>query len=186
MVFGHVLVVVAFAAVSYGAPKLGNTYALRVGIDDGRTAVRAGDRITYVTKISNTGPVATPALLLSQTLPPGLTLVSSSPPGVLSHGRVLWNETLPAGRTDRFEVTADVGILSGVTRLAAVACASTKADRRPILCASHIDRLRTDEAQGGTGGPIPDRILWYGAGAVGGLLILLGLMIQRRRAQAGR
>ncbi len=189
------LLAVAFATAAYGTAtahataKPRQTYELRVGIDNGRTAVRIGDRLTYVTKVSNTGTADSPELLLSQTIAPGLKVISSTPKGELSRGRVLWNRALPAGRTDRFSVTVEVGPLSGVKRLAAVACASTKADKRPIICASHLDLLRTAETDAAdqSGGWASGRILWFVAGAAGGLVILLSLLTHRcRRSPAGR
>jgi uncharacterized repeat protein (TIGR01451 family) len=191
--FFRAALAVVFAAAPYGtAPahagtKPKQTYALRIGIDNGRTSVRPGDRLTYVTKVSNTGAAKTPDLLLSQTLVPGLKLISSAPKGVLSADRITWNRALPTGGTGQFSVTVEVGRLArGQQRLAAVACASTKTDKRPIVCASHLDLLRTTATKGsqsGIGGLLSGRVLWCMIAGTGALLGA-GVMLLRRRRKS--
>ena len=81
----HLCAMLAVALVSapggaaHAAGKPRRPVALRIGISDGRTRVRAGDRLTYVTEVSNTGNTRTPDLLLTQTLTPGLELVLVEP-----------------------------------------------------------------------------------------------------------
>jgi len=155
--------------------------ALRIGIDDGHTSVRTGDRLTYVTKVTNTGTTKTPALRLTQTLVPGLKLISSAPKGVLSGDRITWNRALPAGDTGRFSVTVEVGRLAGPPqRLAAVACASARTDKRPIVCASHLDLLR-DTATRGAGSSVSGRVLWSTTAGAGVLLTACAVLFRRRR-----
>jgi uncharacterized repeat protein (TIGR01451 family) len=173
------------AATAHAAAKPKQSFALRIGIDNGRTSVRTGDRLTYVTKVSNTGATSTPDLLLTQTLVPGLKLISSAPKGTLSGGRIMWNRVLPTGKTDQFSVTVEVGRLTGrPQRLAAVACASAKADKRPIVCASHLDLLRTT-VTGRSGnripGLVPGWILWCAIAGAGALLAASLLLFHRRR-----
>jgi uncharacterized repeat protein (TIGR01451 family) len=180
---------VAFVAASYGpatvhaAAKPKQTYALRIGIDNGRTSVRAGDRLTYVTKVSNTGATKTPDLLLTQTLVPGLKLISSAPKGALSGDRITWNRALPTGKTGQFSVTVEVGKLTGrPQRLAAVACASTKTDKRPIVCASHLDLLRTSANEGPKSpGLVSGWVLWSATAGAAVLLAATGMLFRRRR-----
>ena len=172
-------------ATAHAAAKPKQSFALRIGIDNGRTSVRVGDRLTYVTKVSNTGAASTPDLLLTQTLVPGLKLISSAPKGTLSGDRVMWSRVLPTGRTDQFSVTVEVGRLTGrPQRLAAVACASAKADKRPIVCASHLDLLRTTvtERPGSRiAGLVPGWILWCAIAGAGALLAASLVLFHRRR-----
>ncbi|WP_185792689.1 DUF11 domain-containing protein [Actinoallomurus bryophytorum] len=175
----------AGSATAGAVAKPKQTYALRIGIDDGRKSVRAGDRLTYVTKVSNTGAVRTPDLLLTQTLVPGLELISSTPKGARSGDRITWTRALPTGETDQFSVTVEVGRLTGrPQRLAAVACASAKADRRPIVCASHLDLLRTTatESSGSrVAGVVPDWVVWCAVAGAGALLAASVMLFRRRR-----
>jgi uncharacterized repeat protein (TIGR01451 family) len=176
-------------AAGPGPSKPKQSYALRIGIDNGRTNVRTGDRLTYVTKVSNTGTAKTPDLLLTQTLLPGIKLLSSAPKGTLSQGRITWNQSLPTGKTNEFRVTVEVGRLqSRPKRLAAVACASTKTAKRPIVCASHLDLLdgtATTAPKGRLGGPA---LIW-GIGsaivAAGALAVALPTLLRRRRKRLG-
>jgi uncharacterized repeat protein (TIGR01451 family) len=189
--FFRAALAVVFAVAPYGTTparagtKPKQTYALRIGIDNGRTSVRAGDRLTYVTQVSNTGAARTPDLLLTQTLVPGLKLISSAPKGVLSGDRITWNRALPTGGTGRFSVTVEVGRLVGrPQRLAAVACASAKTDRRPIVCASHLDVLRTTATGGsesGIAGLLSGRVLWCALAGTGALLGAGVILFRRRR-----
>jgi uncharacterized repeat protein (TIGR01451 family) len=192
--FLRVALAVAFAAAPHGSAtahavaKPKQSFALRIGIDNGRTSVRAGDRLTYVTKISNTGAAKSPDLLLTQTLVPGLKLISSTPKGVLSGDRISWTRVLPTGKTDQFSVTVEVGRLAGrPQRLAAVACASAKADKRPIVCASHLDLLRTS-ATAGTKSPglVSHGVLWSATAGAVVLLTALVVLLRRRRTRTGR
>lgn len=115
---------------------------LRISITDGRTTVQAGDRLTYTVLVQNSGARRSPPLKITQTLPPGLRLVSASSHGVARAGSVTWHADLPAGGKDTFSLQAQV-THSAVrqSRLAAVACADLAGSRTPIVCAAHLDRL---------------------------------------------
>ncbi len=181
-----VALVTAPGGAAHAAGKPRRPVALRIGISDGHTGVRAGDRLTYVTEVSNTGNTRTPDLLLTQTLTPGLKLVSSSPRGRFSGGRVMWNKALPMGGKGRFSVTVDVGRPAAhQQRLAAVACASTTTDKRPIVCASHLDLLRT--AAPVKSSRRPSTLPIWGASGAGGVVLggLLWLVLRRRRSTTG-
>ncbi|MFC4589265.1 DUF11 domain-containing protein [Sphaerisporangium corydalis] len=179
--------VAAWAAVPSPAATE-RAYALRIGIDDGHSSVRQGDRLTYTTKVSNTGSAGSPPLVLTQTLTPGLKLLSSTPKGKVFPDRIAWNRTLAAGKTDQFSVTVEVGRLPAkLERLAAVACASARSDKRPIVCASHLDRLpgsSPETLQGPIPGLVSGRGLWFAvAGAAAVLTASLGLAVRRRRTR---
>jgi len=190
--FSSVACSVAFAVAPYGiatahaTAKPKQTYALRIGIDNGRTRVRTGDRLTYVTKLSNTGAAETPDLLLSQTLVPGVKLISSTPKGTLSGDRITWNRVLPTGKTDQFSVTVEVGRLTGpAQRLAAVVCASTKAGIRPIVCASHLDLLGDSATDRTRSGALRSGwVIWCAIAGAGVFLAASVMLFRRRRTPA--
>lgn len=177
-------------ATDPGPAKPKQSYALRIGIDDGRTSVRTGDRLTYVTRVSNTGTTKTPGLRLSQTLVPGVKLISSAPKGTVSQGRITWDRALSTGGTSEFRVTVEVGRLAGhPERLAAVACASTRTDNHPLVCASHLDLLG-DAAGAASARPAGSALTWGVRSALAGaaalVLTMLALLVRRRRRHADR
>jgi uncharacterized repeat protein (TIGR01451 family) len=162
------------------------SFALRIRIDDGRTHVRTGDRLTYTIKVGNTGAEQTPELLLTQSLLPGIKLISSRPKGVLSRGQVVWNKVLPPGKTAQLSVTVEVGRLPvRQQRLAAIACASNKANGRPIVCASHLDLVAGTQARGSTsrltGFAHAGLGFWCGIGGAGLLVAGSASILYRRR-----
>jgi uncharacterized repeat protein (TIGR01451 family) len=115
---------------------------LRISIEDGRTAVQAGDRLTYTVLIQNSGARRSPALKITQTLPPGLRFVSASRHGVARARSVTWHANVGAGGKDTFRLRAEVTRSTArQSRLAAVVCAALEGSRTPIVCASHLDRL---------------------------------------------
>lgn len=163
---------------------------LAIGIDDGHTDVRAGDRLTYTVRIRNIGTVDAGDLVVTQTLPAGARLRSADHDGVLHDGTVAWHTDLPAGRNTAFVVQAEVAKPPGnQLRLASVACATVDGNSRPIVCAADSDRLpagrdaaapgaTTDsDASGGLSGWLTG--LYVGLGVV--LVLLAGLVVRRRR-----
>jgi uncharacterized repeat protein (TIGR01451 family) len=169
-------------------PKPKRSYALHISIDDGHSSVRQGDRLTYTTKISNSGAAATPALRITQTLTPDVTFVSATPKGEASADRIQWSGSLSAGKTVQYTVTVQVGRLAPqLQRLAAVACASSMADDRPIVCATHLDRLPVPEAIQSSSPGVGAR--WLMVSAIVAALLALGVLVRRRvlrhRARTG-
>ncbi|GII62342.1 hypothetical protein Skr01_24270 [Sphaerisporangium krabiense] len=168
-------VVPAHASVPHPAEP---AYALRIGIDNGQTSVRPGDRLTYTIQVSNTGAKDSPDLVLKQVVPPGLKVLSSTPEGKISRDVIAWRRAVPAGRTDRLSVAVEVGSFPAqLRRLAAVVCASVKHEKRPIVCATDLDRLPSaappsERASVGAG-------LWWALGAV--LAVLVAFLGPRAR-----
>jgi uncharacterized repeat protein (TIGR01451 family) len=115
---------------------------LSIAVTGGRARVMAGDRITYAVTVRNAGAVAAPRLTITQTLPPGLRVVSASGSGVSGAGLVTWHAPVPAGGAARFTVTEQVLRLpAGQSRLAAVACASRPGSARPLVCAADLSAV---------------------------------------------
>jgi uncharacterized repeat protein (TIGR01451 family) len=116
--------------------------ALSIGVSDGRTAVKAGDQLTYVVSVRDGGTRSAPHLKITQTLSAGLEFLSASPHGTAANGQVAWYAGIRAGGTQSFRVVARVTRPPAqVLRLAAVACAAADGSSRPIVCAAHLDRL---------------------------------------------
>jgi uncharacterized repeat protein (TIGR01451 family) len=147
--------------------------ALTIGVSDGRTAVKAGDQLTYVVSVRDAGARSVPHLKITQTLSTGLEFLSASPHGTAANGQVAWYAGLPAGGTRTFRVVARVTRPPArVRRLAAVACAAADGSRsRPIVCAAHLDRLPAAASAPASRGARPSGLVWL-AYAVAALVVL--------------
>ena len=116
--------------------------ALTISVSDGRTAANPGDQLTYVITVRNGGRARAPHLQVTQTLSAGLDFLSSTPRAKAERRQVTWPAAIAAGGTQTFRVVARVTRTPArALRLAAVACASARGSRRPIVCAAHLDRL---------------------------------------------
>lgn len=167
--------------------------ALRISIDNGRTATRTGDQLRYTVEVRNTGTVAVKRLTITQSVPVGLRVVSADRAGVVGSGQVRWTVALPSGRTERFRSTATVGATpSGLLRLASVACATLPAVRTPIVCAAHSDQLPAgagvsavsavpDPASPGPASPGRAILLPTMVGSLLLLGVLTGWVVRRRK-----
>jgi uncharacterized repeat protein (TIGR01451 family) len=114
---------------------------LSITVTDGRTRVSAGDRVTYVVRVGDSGTVGVRRLKITLTLPAALTVLSASRQGQARAGQVTWHAQLLAGHSLRYAATARLGKApAGQARLAAVACALAAAGK-PVVCAAHLDRL---------------------------------------------
>ncbi|GAA3200055.1 hypothetical protein [Actinocorallia longicatena] len=129
--------------------------SLSISVDSGRKTLGRGDRVTYRTELKNLGARGTAPLQITQTLAPGMKLLSTSPKGSAANGRIRWTRPLPGGAAAVFETTVEIGdVPARYTRLAAVACAAEPAGR-PIVCSTRADRVLR-AASGGRSGPS-----WY-------------------------
>ncbi|GAA0833219.1 hypothetical protein ACFQVD_25485 [Streptosporangium amethystogenes subsp. fukuiense] len=165
---------------------------LSIGTDNGQTTAEEGDRFTYTVTVDNIGADRARGLRITQSLPTGLHFVSADGQGRAEAGQVLWTADVPAGEKVVFHTVAEVrDTPQDLLRLATVACASVRTDDRPLVCATHSDRLpagaAAEAAAHEAAGPVTSR-LWY-AGAGAGLLALAVLLAFRRtglRRQPGR
>ncbi|WP_371780879.1 hypothetical protein [Streptosporangium subroseum] len=125
-----------------GNMSAGNVPRLSISVDNGRTAAQEGDRLTYTVTVRNIGTAGARNLHLTQSLPPGLKFVSADGHGAVRHGQIVWSADVRAGKDVTFHATAKVqDTPDQLLRLATVACASTGADAKPIVCATHSDEL---------------------------------------------
>ncbi|MFI6453805.1 hypothetical protein ACIBF6_19865 [Streptosporangium amethystogenes] len=164
-------------AAVMAAPKLS------IGIDNGQTAAEKGDRFTYTVTVNNIGTDRARGLRITQSLPTGLHFVSADGRGRAETGQVLWTADVPAGEKAVFHTVAEVrDTPQDLLRLATVACASVKTEDKPLVCATHSDRLpagaAAEAAAHEAANPVTSR-LWY-AGAGAGLLALAVLLVLRR------
>ncbi|AWS40597.1 DUF11 domain-containing protein [Streptosporangium sp. 'caverna'] len=130
------------AKAAAGNVSAGNVPRLSISVDNGRTAAQEGDRLTYTVTVRNIGTAGARNLHLTQSLPPGLKFVSTDGHGAVRHGQIVWSADVRAGKDVTFHTTAKVqDTPDQLLRLATVACASTGADAKPIVCATHSDEL---------------------------------------------
>ncbi|MFJ2030380.1 hypothetical protein [Streptosporangium sp. NPDC087985] len=164
---------------------------LSISVDNGRTAVKEGDRLTYTVTVHNIGTSKVRGLNLTQSLPTGLHFVSADGHGTADKGQVRWTVDVPAGKDATFHTTAEVQATpEDLLRLATVACASTQADDKPLVCATHSDQLpagaAAEKAAREAAEPATGR-LWSAGAGVGLLALALAgmLAIRRFRPRAG-
>ena len=125
-----------------GDVSAGDVPRLSISVDNGRTAAQEGDRLTYTVTVHNLGTAGARNLHLTQSLPPGLKFVSTDGHGTVRHGQIVWSADVGAGKDVTFHTTAKVEATPDhLLRLATVACASTGAEAKPIVCATHSDEL---------------------------------------------
>ncbi|MEH1167744.1 hypothetical protein V6V47_20400 [Micromonospora sp. CPCC 205539] len=144
---------------------------LSITVDDGRTAVAAGDELTYRVTVRNLGTAKVAGIKVSQSLPSGLALISADRGGKARDGAVNWAVDLKVGEESTFTTKARVGETpKDLLRLATVACASAKDGVKPLVCATHSDLLPAGAVVPATKGA-GTSWLWY-AGAAVALLVL--------------
>ena len=184
----------AKAAPPTAAARLPRVPGLRISIGDGRTMAQVGDRLTYTVLVQNSGARRSPPLKITQTLPPGLRLISASSHGEARAGGVTWHADLPPGGKDTFSLQAQVTRSAArQSRLAAVACAALADSRTPIVCAAHLDRLPGAPAAASArraATPVTRTLPSYAVGvlavlAAAVLVIVVGRRVQVRRRRAG-
>ena len=171
------------AAVTSPAGPPAKGPSLAVSVSDGRSTARAGDTLTYVVTVRDTGSGAARQLTITQTLSPGLRIVSASDHGAAESGQVSWSAGLAAGRERTFRVITQVTRPPAtLLRLSAVACVTPHGSTRPAVCAAHLDRLPaatgTPAARSGLG-PAP----YVAAGLAVLVLLLLAALAVRRRSR---
>ncbi len=166
---------------------------LTISISDGRKSVQAGERLTYTVLVSNGGG-REQHLKITQTLPPGLRLVSANRSGLASRNLVTWRSGVPARGTQTFRLTAQViRTPARVTQLASIACAAA-GSVRPLVCAAAMNRIPASAAAVATRRGRPSGGGSSGWAAVGwvflavlavGLVLLAGLRARSRRGLRG-
>jgi uncharacterized repeat protein (TIGR01451 family) len=96
----------------------------------GPASAAIGSNISYVITVHNAGPVNASGVVVTDTLPPGLTFVSATAGGSASGGVVTWPAiaTLANGATQNFSVTVAVPLAGSFTNIVASAAASADLD----------------------------------------------------------
>jgi uncharacterized repeat protein (TIGR01451 family) len=170
------------------AARASRAPGLTVSVSDGHVTAQAKDELTYAVSVRNSGAVAVPRFTVSQTLSAGLAFLSASDHGVAKSGLVSWSAGLPVGGERTFHVATRVTKTPAtLLRLAAVACVTLPGSRRPLVCASHLDRLPAAAASASRSGPSAGNVLTYtGAGAAVLALGLITAIAARRRGRPRR
>jgi uncharacterized repeat protein (TIGR01451 family) len=171
------------------AARASRTPGLTISVSDGHVAARAGDELTYLVSVRNTGAVAMPRLKVTQTLSAGLELLSASDHGVATGGHVSWSASLPVGGKRTFSVATRVTRTPAtLLRLAAVACVALPGSSRPVVCAAHLDRLPAAAAEPASrSGHSVGNVLTYTAGGLAVLALgLVTAIFARRRGRLRR
>lgn len=89
--------------------------------------VATGTVLAYTLVVTNAGPSDAPNVIVTDTLPAGLTFVSAAPPQASGPNPLVWNlGTIPAGGSSTIVVTTTVdssaaGILTNVTQVSSAA-----------------------------------------------------------------
>jgi uncharacterized repeat protein (TIGR01451 family) len=188
---GHPATGAGLQAASPGAPATRaapRVPELAVTVSDGRTTARAGEVLSYLVTVRDTGAVAAPHLTVTQTVSPGLRFLSASDGGVETGGRVSWPAGLAAGGSRTFRLVAQVvKTPATLLRLAAVACVALPGSSRPVVCAAHLDRLPAAAAAVSRSGRSGVSAAGYAAiGLAAAALGLLGAVVVRRRGRPRR
>jgi uncharacterized repeat protein (TIGR01451 family) len=160
---------------------------LSIGLGDGRTVAKAGDRLSYAVSIRNAGSSQAPHLAITLTLPTGVRLISASRNGAGRAGKITWHAGVPAGHRESFRAVGEVmRTPARMVRLAAVACAAERRGR-PLVCAADLDQSAAAGQVGHSGAPTAGLPLGY-AGATGGVLAVgaLAIFAFSRRSRASR
>jgi uncharacterized repeat protein (TIGR01451 family) len=173
----------AAAAATAKAAKAARTPGLTISVSDGHVAARAGDQLTYLVSVRNSGAVAVPRLKVTQTLSSGLKFLSASDHGVATSGQVSWSASLPVGGKRTFRVATRVTRTpTTLLRLAAIACVALPGSSRPIVCAAHLDRLPAAAAKPAShSGHSVWSVLTYTAAGLAVLALGLGTTVVARR-----
>jgi uncharacterized repeat protein (TIGR01451 family) len=208
--FGH-LAVTTGVALTLGVIALGGTTAaasvpaavasaqpappqLSIAVSDEKDSATAGDELAYTIIVENVGSVDVPGLVVTQTLPGELQLVSTDPAVTADGSTVSWTVDLVAAQTATFRSTVTVGESPDtLLRVATTVCAAVSPTDAPLVCASDSDELPagaaaaaasdsdSDEQDGTAASP---GWLWptvIAAVVVIALLLLLGALLRRRR-----
>lgn len=164
---------------------------LSIAVDNGLDTAASGDELSYVITLTNVGTEDLSDLLVTQSLPPGTSLVRADAEGDEKTGLVQWEVDLRATKKVTFKTSLKLADTPAeVLRLASVACAKVSVKAPPVVCAADSDMLPAGEAAAEAAATAqttktgaPSRTVWYvSAGAVlaAGLATLLVLRLRRR------
>jgi uncharacterized repeat protein (TIGR01451 family) len=165
---------------------------LSITLDDGQKSATVGDRLGYTITIKNIGTTKASRLVVTQTVPAGLTLESTRPAASRTTGSVKWAVNLAASTTATFRTAGTVSSApKGLLRLASVACAAQSSTGPAIVCAAHSDQLPAGLAATTANNPTAagsssgSGEKWYVIGGSAVVLLgLLGFVVRSRRVKA--
>jgi uncharacterized repeat protein (TIGR01451 family) len=191
--------VLAVLALSVGVSAAAAPPQLSITVTDGEENAAAGAALTYSVALQNTGASDLSGLLVTQTLPDGVTFVSADGSGVATGSTVSWNVDVKAAATANLTVAVTVGETPPeLLRLATTVCAMTAPDAAPLVCASDSDLLPAGAQAAATAAAAaahsadsadstPFWIVFAGIGVAVLLVVaVIAVVITRRRRRRGR
>ena len=180
------------SGTSSAAPKTTDPPQLSIAVDDGKPDAKAGDKLSYVVTLTNVGTKDVKDLVVTQSVPAGVTLSSADADGKRRGAAVEWTVDLEATKKATFKTTMKlVDTPDELLRLATVACAKVSAKSAPVVCASDSNLLPAGAAAQTpqqTPTPMTERSWWLIGAAVAAALLVAGLVLliaRRRGAKAG-
>ena len=162
--------------------------SLSISVDNGRSTLAPGDASDYTITLANLGARPVRSLRLSQTVPPGSSVVTTGSGGTVRAGTVRWTLDVPASGQVVLRTTLRVSDPAppDLLRLATVACAAVSTDAPPLVCATDSDELPAGvtAAQQQAAAPATTGRSWWpyvGGGALLTGAVLGGIVVLRRR-----
>lgn len=180
----------AFAAVDEVVPAAAPQ--LSITITDDVDTTDAAAELAYTIRVENLGTTDALGLVVTQSVPEGMTFGSADSAGTAASAVVSWTLDVKAATTATVATTMTVGETSDdLLRLATVACAQVTPTDPPIVCASDSDLLPAGAAAAAAGSDpasatAEDAAVWWIVGSVSALVVVvaalaLGLTLRRRR-----
>ncbi|WP_441250512.1 hypothetical protein [Kitasatospora sp. McL0602] len=159
---------------------------LAVSLNGPAGQVREGEQAAYTIEVRNTSDTAYPAAVITQLLPPGLSLAASEPAGTVGGSQVQWVVAVPARGTAVVRTTGTVGRIADARAVDSVvvqqkspskvagptlvttACVQADGGSGVAGCASATERLVSASGDAG----------WFGgSGAVWGVSVASGVLV---------
>ncbi|MET0695502.1 MAG: hypothetical protein ABWY56_16325 [Propionibacteriaceae bacterium] len=166
---------------------------LSITVDNGHDASAAGDQRRYTVTVTNDGGSDLKDLVITQSVPAGLTFVSTDGHGAHARQAVTWALDLDAGeRTSIHTALTVASTPDTMLRVATVVCAQLTTAGEPIVCASDSDLLPAGALAEVAAAQVDPTTwaevlgqVWPWLGGAGLVAITAVLLVGRRRATAG-
>ena len=149
-----------------------------------RQIVRAGDKVTYIITVTNTGKGQAQDLVITDEVPAGLILdeTTISEGGIVENGVITWTlDTLDPGQTMKFRFRVTVPEVEEDTVWTNVATVVYGNDPENPLTSNEVE-VQEDVTGSPVTGDAAQTVVWMMA-AVTSLVAAFGIVIKRRREQ---
>lgn len=120
--------------------------ALSIKVDDDTTKTKAKQVHTYTVKLRNLGSTNLRQMVLTETLPVGMSLISATDGGALNgaDGQIVWTVDVLVGQEVTRTIKARVDKLPAGHGIASTACARLAGSNVPVVCSTDLDQLPTE------------------------------------------